>query len=271
MLLSCPVCDAHYKLDDTRVLPIGRRVRCGDCSHVWRVEPPKAEMSPQPPEQEDPRSKFAFSETAISLDDEPTSVDYSQPVTAIELPTSVMPQTVAAEPVKKTTSFKDHLPEMPVEEFMPMGLPPNRFGAMVFLLPLLVTLCVLVGFRETLAKRVPALGPVYAAAGIPAPALGDGLRLSALQVTREIERDKKTLMVEARLANISGKTRDYPALELILTGSEGSILKTWVLKKPLDEKGDVRKLEKGEEAPIKAAFEDAPEGAVSAVLKVVEK
>ncbi len=267
MLLSCPVCDAHYKLDDTRVFPIGKRVRCGDCSHVWRVEPPKVEI----PAQEDARNKFAFSESAISLDDGPTEIDYSKPAGGADVPSFVMPEVTVAEPVQKRAAFKDHLPEMPVTEYMPMGLSANRFGAMVFLLPLLLTLCVLVGFRETLAKRIPALGPVYAAAGIPAPAPGDGLRLSALQVTREIEKDKKTLMVEARIANISGKTRDYPALELILTGSEGSILKTWLLKKPVDEQGSVRKLEKGEEAPIKAAFNDAPEGAMSAVLKVVEK
>jgi predicted Zn finger-like uncharacterized protein len=39
MNISCPNCDTVFRIDDARIGPRGRKVRCSKCGYVWRVSP----------------------------------------------------------------------------------------------------------------------------------------------------------------------------------------------------------------------------------------
>lgn len=51
VIVSCPECNARYKLADDAIPAIGRRMRCAQCSHAWLAMPvdePPAPPTPSP-------------------------------------------------------------------------------------------------------------------------------------------------------------------------------------------------------------------------------
>lgn len=43
MIITCPECDARFVLPEKALGPEGRRLRCGQCRHIWYKVPPKNE------------------------------------------------------------------------------------------------------------------------------------------------------------------------------------------------------------------------------------
>jgi len=60
MLLSCPTCEAQYRVPDDAIPPVGRNVQCASCAHVWFVAGVKAAMPEKQvedtPDKDDPIS-----------------------------------------------------------------------------------------------------------------------------------------------------------------------------------------------------------------------
>lgn len=52
MIISCPSCQAQFKVDATRLATDGTKVRCSKCGHVWRTMPdgqPAPSIEPSAP------------------------------------------------------------------------------------------------------------------------------------------------------------------------------------------------------------------------------
>ncbi len=56
MIISCPSCEATFKVDRSRLGPYGRKVKCAKCGNVWRVgrdgAPAPEPTAPEPPAPE---------------------------------------------------------------------------------------------------------------------------------------------------------------------------------------------------------------------------
>lgn len=45
MIVSCPSCQASFRLDASRLGPMGKKVRCSRCGHVWLAAPDQDSVS----------------------------------------------------------------------------------------------------------------------------------------------------------------------------------------------------------------------------------
>ncbi len=283
MFLACPQCDVHYKLSDLALGPAGRKVRCTSCGHVWRAEPPMEE-DVLPPSVE---SKFtntdpiADDDMSIAFDGPPTGEDAATfaPQPGIDVRDDPIPALNAADlgdwPAIDTGVSDAVIPEVvkpsytpPTEElphYQPAGMSPTAFGFALFLLPLLLTAALLVALRGPVLASLPAMAPIYRFVGLPASPPGDGLRLSTLVAERRIDRDVKTLALSAMLANVSPVAKNYPPLQVTVSGPYGAVLQSWDLPAP-----EGKTLASGEESPIKVEFKDVPDAAAVVLLKVLQ-
>ncbi|MBE9555140.1 MAG: zinc-ribbon domain-containing protein, partial [Proteobacteria bacterium] len=39
MIISCPSCKTQFRVDEARLTPDGKKVRCSKCGHVWQAMP----------------------------------------------------------------------------------------------------------------------------------------------------------------------------------------------------------------------------------------
>ncbi len=49
MIVECEICQTKYNIEDSKITPLGVRVRCSKCKHVFSVRPPSPSPPPPPP------------------------------------------------------------------------------------------------------------------------------------------------------------------------------------------------------------------------------
>ena len=73
MIVTCPSCDAKYRVDAAALEARGGRAKCASCGHVWTVEdealtlsepvaPPAPEPAPEPEPEPEPEPQPSLRE-----------------------------------------------------------------------------------------------------------------------------------------------------------------------------------------------------------------
>lgn len=280
MLLVCPTCEASYQIDDGKIGPSGRTVRCKKCATVWFATLP---LEPEP---------FVAEEIALAPDAQPVAQDEAAPAGLDDRPSDGLVTETADQPASDAT--RDAVPEGEApagEAATPADAPLEHIavrsgrakagksaksGKKRFAMPsfgaidirksapyaafgLCLTLVTAVAVREPLARGLPALRPVFAAIGLPVARTP----VTIAQVRSELTRlDKaEVLIVEGELTNSGGRAVSVPPVQIVVRDAAGTEIYVW--------SADVLKpsLQGGETSPFRARLASPPPNGRSVAVR----
>jgi len=275
MILTCPQCQAQYKLDPGMLGTAGREVRCVSCSHMWFQIPEAAAAG----------EAFRIAETLAPSHMPETHEPHEPSVT--EALNAILEQDDAAfEAVLSTVAHKETETKAPVIEAVerpkpvrkavvkqekvivhnPLGLGADAFGGLVFLLCCFLTLGVLFIGKTPISRHWPQMSLLYKTIGIKVLAPGEGLRLSEVTAERRIdENNTKTLVVEGKMTNVTEHEIAYPTLHVVMKNGINAVAKIW------DVKPGVTRIASGDVVPVMLQLNDPPEDGSTVDVSVKEE
>jgi predicted Zn finger-like uncharacterized protein len=227
VIVSCPNCDARYKLPDA-VLARGGRLKCAACAHRW--VPVLPAPAPRPPVTEaDEEAAFAAVQEQISA----RWADAAAPVAApMVLPSdaggpgeTARAQAVAA-PVADDDDAREN-PDDPADEAPRPALLRTLVAGLAGLALSIAAAGLWVGRIDVLA--VPWLGPVLARLAPPAP-----LEISVNATTTSLPSGRLLLEVRGVIRNTGRDAASVPDLRATLSGPAGTALRWTIVPRVRD-------------------------------------
>lgn len=291
MLLVCPTCEASYQIDDGKIGPSGRTVRCKKCATVWfamlsdEPEPLVAtEIQPEPPAPEEPVAEdSAVTEDAIQWSGAATPPDAAPLDEALAgPPADAAEQTDAPENQNQNQNQDQNQADAPLENVaVRSGRPGKKQGTnnvrkRRFTMPAFsgagartlapyaafaacLTMVCAVAAREPVARSIPALRPLFAAIGLPVAATP----VTIAQVRSELTKLDKAdvLIVEGELTNTASHAVTVPAVQIAVRDAAGTEIYVW--------SADVLKpsLQGGETSPFRARLASPPANGRSVAVR----
>jgi len=225
MLLVCPSCETAFRVENDALAPPGRNVRCARCKNMWFAEPPQA-VEPAAPEHTADLYVFptALPAPPIVGDDIviwETSAPADDAMLAPSQRTDAGPEQPAASPERTTQSAWRNLSWRGTKE-------PRRGAGPALATATVVLGCIIVAALiapTAYVRMMPGLAGLYAAAGMPVNVRG--LEFRELRTTRELHDGVALLVTEGRVANVSGRELELPAIRLAALGANGRELYAW--------------------------------------------
>lgn len=199
MILTCPDCATRYFVDDRRLGPIGRTVRCASCGATWRAQT----------EDEAPLELSASKEerVAASRIDEPLSF---KPVDPQDLPAPELPKAFRAKQEQKR-----RVRRIAAAGAVWAGLALG-FAALMF--------CAWV-FRVDVVRVFPRAAAAYALVRVNAT----GLQFEGVDATPATD-DAGAVLVQGRLRNVVSERAAVPLIRITLLDKKGIRMKQRVIQ-----------------------------------------
>jgi len=289
MILTCPKCQAQYKLDPAVLGVAGREVRCVSCSHAWFQIPdtavpeaaaaPAAEAAPEAPlETETQPAQSVTDALSEILEKDGAAFDavlstvaqneQQKKGAAAGRKSATAAESAPAEALPREPAEKQTLPQetvLPIVTHDPLGMNANVFGGAVFLFCCFFTLSVVLIGKGGIVRHWPSTRLFYRTLGFDMQPPGAGLKFSGLTAKRRIEDSGKTLVLEGKMTNMTDHDIAYPPLRVILKGDDGVVTKSW------DVKTGVSRISGGDVVPVMMQLGDAPEEGSTVELRVKGK
>jgi predicted Zn finger-like uncharacterized protein len=221
MILTCPTCASQYRIDESKLGPQGRTVRCAGCGDSWRAEPLGEPLQLTP--------ELVAPEQAVEVFTGGAEPDLAE-TPAEELP-KVFRQ--KAEARRRT------------REAMAAGM---VWGGMSAGLALLVLAAVV--FRVQVVQLWPRTAGAYAAVRLPVNPLG--VAPDNVQAAPGLENGHAALIVTGAERNIESQPRGPVPLRISLYDKAGARLLSRVVDLPPSPLGG------GESRPFRVSFLDPP-------------
>ncbi len=289
MHLTCPSCGATFLVEPEHLGPTGRRVRCGECGHVWHQERPSEADAAERSEAKAAAAPFAPSE--------PTAEPAAEPVAEPAPEPAAKPAAKAApEPAPKPAPEPAAAPK-PAPEPIDTGergprrtasKPPRRARgrresslAAGWILFLVVVTGLAAGFyfgRAQLVAMVPQMTRLYDLVGLSAEPggagldarerkepVGAGLVIRDLKHVQRLTDGAPIVVVKGLVANVSKQTRKVPPLRAILTDANGVEVARWTFS------ATATALPPGETTSFETIPKDPPGGSSIEIVFIVEK
>jgi len=221
MILTCPECASRYFVDDTRIGPEGRKVRCASCGHAWRQawQAPVAETLAEP---------LSF---APAADTDPTAE----------------PAKLRGARADVSSRLRDEAVEKrKTREAAAVGAVWAVLGAGFLILALGAAI-----FRTDVVRILPATAGAYAFVRMPVNPTG--LAIEAVQGGPGLQDGRAALTVKGVERNVETHPRDSAPLRISLLDKGGHKLTSQVAGPPTG-----GPIQPGETRPFSLSFLDPP-------------
>ena len=210
MILTCPECGTSYFVDDARIPPGGRSVKCSSCDARWMAMP-EAPSAPAPPP------------SAPKVAPPPASFGADDPfVGDLEV---IAPSEMAFAPTARRAPRAK----------LPGRVKPEGGGKAVIWIGAALAVAILVAgaiiFRDVVVKTFPDAQAAYAGVGLPVDSLG--LAIEAVKAEPIFEGGSPALAVSGAIRNGRGKSAVSPRLRVSLLDRNGRSVAVKIVR-PLD-------------------------------------
>ncbi len=193
MIVTCPSCDAKYRVDAGALEARGGRAKCASCGHVWTVE-----------------------DEALTLSE---PVNRPTPAPAPEPQPEPEPRPSLREKPHAAIRARED------EKRRKARLAAEGAGWAGVAACLAVVLAGAVLFRVDVVETWPRSAGAYAAVGLPVNPVG--LEVFGLDARMAEEDGAPVLIVEGEVRNVTGRDRPAPPLRAQVLGADGSVLAEW--------------------------------------------
>lgn len=246
MILTCPSCEAQFRVDAAMIPAEGRQVRCASCKHQWHAfaQGQTAELTPPPV----PSDSISEAEEEVSrLIAYPDAQDLVEELEPEEEPASAREDVLPEDAFTGDADFMrdlpqeseedaeedDHEPELisaiapDVNAFLDEEEEPDtapRRKSVKPLAALAALLLIAVITTSFFALRPVMQGPfgfVYSLFGAHP---SDGLALAQVNVRERPSRSKARFTVEGQIVNGASEMRHVPMIRIAIIGKDGKVL-----------------------------------------------
>lgn len=200
MILTCPDCATSYFVDDRKIAPEGRAVKCASCGHRWTAHP-EATLE----------LDVSAEEGAVAR--EPFEPPPEEPAALSDLPGAELPKVIRA---KVETTRK-------VREAAAHGV---VWAGMAASLAIVVGLAVV--FRVDVVKIMPGSARAYALAGLPVNTLG--LVIEGSRAEPALQDGHAALSISGMIRNVEDHAIVTPPLKIELLNKDGKTIVTKVAR-----------------------------------------
>jgi len=199
MILTCPECATSYFVDDDKIPPDGRSVRCANCGNRWtaRLEP-ELELVSSPDEGAIGRESLVEAE-----EDKPVS----------ELPGEELPKVFRA---RANTDRK-------VRHAAAVGV---AWAAAIAVVAVIAALAIV--FRADVVRSWPRSAAAYAAVGLPVNSIG--LVLENVKAEPSLKAGHAALSISGQIRNVEDRVLTAPPLTINLLNKAGKPVATQIAR-----------------------------------------
>lgn len=210
MILTCPECATSYFVDESKIPPEGRLVKCAACGARWTAEPASEPAAAPEPDPDD--IVFEAPEPAAATEEEaaesPAAEGDAEGLTGEDLPKVFRAK---ADETRR------------VREAAAVGVVWAGMAAAVILL---VALAVV--FRVGVVRLWPKTAGAYASVGLPVNSLG--LTIENVSAEPSLQEGHAALSVSGVIRNIEAKPIITPPLRISLLNKAGKPLATKIAR-----------------------------------------
>ena len=289
MIITCPKCETTYEVEETKLRPSGRSVRCAQCRELWVVTPPPAPPAlpaasvpavaePMQPARAEPSAE-SFSWDALPAD--PDDADREFDVFADDRPpaaraldppaptTALAPSRLieaGADGLWRDTPGADRGPEVDGSGRSGSagprpGRPRHHLGLVLTgcILFLVAALAVLAAARTAVVRVAPQTARVYAALGLPVNLRG--LVFEGVKLGYEVAEGVSVMVIEGTIANKTKRETEVPRLRFAVRNADRLETYAWTALPA------ARVLAAGESLPFRTRLASPPADARDVLVR----
>lgn len=244
MILTCPQCSTQFELDESILLPEGKKVKCTKCSHVWFQRPDGWGQAKEDAAESDDLSSFDEIDSQIDallaqqddaedpqentedikgLEESPDHyvVETDEVADPLNIPSSLLTTAHSSGEEEDTSGIIDKL-----DAYMCV-----KVTGIALLSFLIVSFAILVVFKSSILNNFPALRGFYHAFGYAAPVEGKDIVFNNLKA--EIDADTHKVTISGDIVNLSEEENKALPMMAYQLDKDKNILKSWAITPPV--------------------------------------